>query len=172
MNYNVMKGGRLRPLEPEDVDFLYSIENDADLWDKGCTNVPYSHYALSNYILNGTFDIYADKQMRLLIEDEEGVSVGLVDVFNFEPRHLRAEIGIAVERKHRNRGLGLLALKKIIAYCRETLHLHQVYAYVGADNLLSLRLFEAAGFVKAATLKDWVARGERYEDAVVMQIFL
>ena len=51
----------LRALEPEDLDFLYSIENDPDLWDVGCTNVPYSRHILSEYILANKSDLYADK---------------------------------------------------------------------------------------------------------------
>ena len=31
---------RLRALEPEDLDFLYEMENDESLWGMGCTNVP------------------------------------------------------------------------------------------------------------------------------------
>ena len=44
----------LRALEPEDLDFLYSIENDAELWDFGCANVPYSKFSLNNYIVGST----------------------------------------------------------------------------------------------------------------------
>ena len=40
----------LRALEPEDLDSLYNIENDEDLWDVGVTNVPYSRFVLSAYI--------------------------------------------------------------------------------------------------------------------------
>ena len=32
----------LRALEPEDLDVLYSIENDIELWSVGYTTVPYS----------------------------------------------------------------------------------------------------------------------------------
>ena len=31
---------RLRAMEPEDLDFLYAMENDKEVWDVGCTNVP------------------------------------------------------------------------------------------------------------------------------------
>ena len=41
---------RLRPLEPEDLDWLYSIENDTALWDTSNTDIPYSRYALRQYI--------------------------------------------------------------------------------------------------------------------------
>ena len=37
---------RLRALEPEDLDFLYRIENDEALWDCGTTNLPYSRQVL------------------------------------------------------------------------------------------------------------------------------
>ena len=33
---------RLRAMEPEDLDALYRIENDRDVWDVGENNVPYS----------------------------------------------------------------------------------------------------------------------------------
>ena len=65
---------RLRALEPEDVEFLYSIENDTAMWDVGCTSTPYSRFALNSYVMGNTADIFADKQMRLMIESLEGVS--------------------------------------------------------------------------------------------------
>ena len=163
---------RLRALELEDLDFLYSIENDESLWDFGCANVPYSKYSLNNYIINGTCDIYADKQVRLLMENEEGKSVGLIDLFNFEPKHLRAEVGIVVAREFRNQGYGYEALKQIIAYGKHTLHLHQLYVIVDNENTYSKKLFESAGFTMQARLKDWVMRDNHYRDAVVMQFFL
>ena len=66
---------KLRALEPEDLDFLYSIENDAELWDVGNTNVPYSRFSLNNYLLSSSSDIYADKQVRLVMEDKDGTPV-------------------------------------------------------------------------------------------------
>ena len=40
----------LRAIEPEDLDLLYRIENDVKLWNVGITNVPYSRYALHDYV--------------------------------------------------------------------------------------------------------------------------
>ena len=50
----------LRAMEPEDLEELYAIENDRSIWDVGSTNVPYSRYALHEYIANATTVIYAD----------------------------------------------------------------------------------------------------------------
>ena len=41
---------RLRALEPEDLEWLYSVENDEELWQWGSSNVPYSRYSLKTYI--------------------------------------------------------------------------------------------------------------------------
>ena len=57
----------LRAMEPEDLDVLYRIENDTKLWNVGCTNVPYSRFTLHNYIADCKNDIYADRQLRLII---------------------------------------------------------------------------------------------------------
>ena len=163
---------RLRALEPEDLDFLYAIENDIELWDVGNTNVPYSRFSLNNYLLSSSSDIYADKQMRLVMEDKDGTPVGLLDIFNFEPRHRRAELGIAVEKRVRNHGYGCKAVILAIDYAKNVLHLHQLCAVVDIGNSSSLKIFQETGFTKGATLKDWIFDGQRYHDAVMMQLFM
>ena len=163
---------KLRALEPEDLDFLYSLENDPEYWDVGNTNVPYSHFSLTNYIMGSTSDIYGDKQMRLVIENEGKEAVGLLDLFNFDPKHRRAEVGIAVVRKERGRGLGHAALLKAVDYARQVLHLRQLYAFANADNSKSVQLFCGAGFQQGARLKQWFYDGDGYQDAIVMQLLL
>ena len=84
-----MKKGKvkLRAMEPEDLDVLYEIENDAEMWHIGAVNVPYSRYLLHDYIAHATGDIYTDRQVRLMIENAEGQCVGLVDLVDFNPQH-------------------------------------------------------------------------------------
>lgn len=89
---------RLRALEPEDLDFLYEMENDESLWGMGCTNEPYSRQVLLDYITTATADIYTDKQVRLIVENEQQEAVGIIDLMNFDPRHQRAELGIVIKR--------------------------------------------------------------------------
>lgn len=52
----------LRAMEPDDLDLLYKVENDQELWEVGATNVPYSKALLRDFIMNATGDIYTDKQ--------------------------------------------------------------------------------------------------------------
>ena len=162
----------LRALEPEDLDFLYSIENNTDMWVVGCTNVPYSRFALQQYILNSSNDIYADKEVRFVILNEEKQPVGLLDLFHFEPNHLRAELGIAIKKAAQNKGYGLNAVRLAVKYAKDILHLHQIFALVCTENIPSMKMFQNAGFQHGATLKQWLFDGNEYQDVAVMQFFL
>lgn len=163
---------RLRAMEPEDLDALYRIENDRDVWDVGENNVPYSRYILHDYIANASADIYADKQVRMVVENEEGQLVGVSDVVNFCPSHARAEVSIVICREHRKKGYARAAIRQIMEYALRTLHLHQLYAVVREDNMPSLNLFLSLGFKSKMVLDDWLFDGKDYHNAVVMQFFL
>ena len=163
---------RLRAIEPEDLDMLYGIENDTKLWNVSVTSVPYSRYTLYDYIANSKNDIYSDRQVRMMVENGGGEVVGIVDLINFDPKHLRAEIGIVIKREYRNQGYAQAAIGEICDYALNVLHLHQLYALVNRDNPHSLKLFEKTGFSVSSELKDWLFDGKNYHNAVLMQPFL
>lgn len=163
---------RLRAIEPEDLDMLYGIENDTKLWNVSVTSVPYSRYTLYDYIANSKNDIYSDRQVRMMVENGGGEVVGIVDLINFDPKHLRAEIGIVIKREYRNQGYAQAAISEICDYALNVLHLHQLYALVNRDNPHSLKLFEKTGFSVSSELKDWLFDGKNYHNAVLMQLFL
>ncbi|MFM2264638.1 MAG: hypothetical protein RLZ77_53, partial [Bacteroidota bacterium] len=39
----------LRALEPEDLDFIYQIENDETVWEISHTKTPYSRFLIRQY---------------------------------------------------------------------------------------------------------------------------
>ncbi|RKW56813.1 MAG: N-acetyltransferase, partial [Prevotella sp.] len=137
----------LRAMEPEDLDTLYKIENNQALWAVSATNVPYSRFALHEYVETNTNDIYADKQVRMMIDNEAGETVGIIDLMNFSPQHSRAEVGIVIMKPHRHKGYATAALTKLVAYASQTLHLHQLFLVADCENESCLRLFEKLGFV-------------------------
>lgn len=161
---------RLRALEPEDLDLLYKIENDTKLWNVGVTNVPYSRYTLHNYIATVSNDIYVDCQVRMMVENQSGETVGIVDLVNFDPNNCRAEVGLIILNAFRRQGYGSSALTAIADYALHTLHLHQLFAYVDAKNEASLKLFRKQGYQSSSMISDWLYDGREYRDAVLMQL--
>ena len=162
----------LRAIEPEDLDVLYGIENNSETWGIGCTNVPYSRYVLHEYIANASADIYADRQVRLVIETHEHEVAGIVDVVNFDPQNRRAEIGIVIKKAFRRKGYATAALGEVARYAKTTLHIHQLYTYIDMLNEPSLSLFRKQGYTVETVMKDWLYDGSRYRDALLMQVFL
>ena len=162
---------RLRALEPEDFELMYGWENDMQIWRVSGTVAPFSRHVLSRLIEEQQFDIYATRQMRLVIE-HDGQAVGAVDLFEFDPHNRRAGVGIIVDSQHRAQGLGHDALKALEQYARQTLHLHQLWCSVTVDNEASLKLFRKAGYVECGLRREWILTSDGALDEILMQKIL
>ena len=147
---------RFRALEPEDIDLLFEWENDAEIWEVSNTFEPYSKYILAKYIKDSQRDISESKQLRMIIETTEGKAVGAIDLFDFDPFHFRAGVGILIhDEKDRKLGYASDALQLLCIYATNYLRLHQLYANISEDNLASIHLFKSNGFDLVGTKKDW-----------------
>ena len=165
---------RLIALEPEDLDILYQWENDTSIWPVSSTSSPFSHYTLNEYLKSATLDLYSTKQLRLVIQKkDDGQKIGFVDLFDFDPMHKRAGVGILIgEKEERGKGFAKEALELLGNYAFNTLHFHQLYCHVQLSNSSSIKLFENAGFVRTAVLKDWIANSTEFEDVVFFQLIV
>lgn len=160
---------KLRAVEPEDLDLMYLVENDTELWRCGQTTVPFSHYALKQYIAETTNDFFHDRQLRLVIEKADGTSVGFVDLQNYNPQHHRAEVGIVIVPEQQRQGLASEALRLLAGYVSVHLGIHQLYALVPEENEASVALFEKCSYKKTATLQDWLNSPTGWQSVVVFQ---
>jgi diamine N-acetyltransferase len=161
----------LRALEPTDVDALYLWENDTDIWKVSSTQTPFSRYVLEQYIATSHQDIYSIKQLRLMICDTEGKAVGCIDLFDFDPNHLRAGIGILIaDKSERRKGYASEALELLIKYCFETLNLHQLYCNVTPENEPSVLLFQKHKFQITGIKKQWLREETGFTDELFLQL--
>ncbi|MCW0481156.1 GNAT family N-acetyltransferase [Gaoshiqia sediminis] len=164
---------RFRPLEPEDLEVLYLWENDPAIWKVSNTLAPFSRFILKQYIQESHRDIFEAKQLRLIIENRAGKAVGAIDLFDFEPFHQRAGLGILIyDPADRGKGLATDSLQLMIRYAGETLGLHQLYANIAADNPGSVQLFEKAGFQLSGTKTDWLKTPDGWMDEMIYQKIL
>ncbi|QXP53472.1 GNAT family N-acetyltransferase [Cellulophaga sp. HaHa_2_95] len=160
----------LRALEPSDLDFLYYLENSTEVWEVSGTTAPYSKQVLEMYLDNVHRDIYEVKQLRLCICALDDTVVGLIDLFDFDPKNRKAGIGVIIASKdQRNNGFGAEALELLCGYSRVTLELHQVYCNILEDNHPSIHLFEKLGFKKIGIKKDWILSEGIYKNEILYQ---
>lgn len=163
---------RLRALEPSDLEVLYIWENDPDVWRVSGTLSPISRKRLAHFIEEQSYDIYTTRQMRLIIE-AEGMIVGSLDIFDFDPQHRRFGIGILIyQDDHRRKGYAKEVITEVVKYGRNTLDLKQIWATIAADNIASIALFESCGFTKCAHRKEWLNRGGEFIDELEYQLIL
>lgn len=161
----------LRALEPEDLEFLYEIENETSFWEVSNTQTPFSKYILKQYIENAHLDIFEAKQFRLLIEEKlTKKQIGMIDLFDFDPKNKRAGIGILIHPNYQNKGFASEALSILIQYAFKHLDLHQVFANITTDNLKSISLFEKHQFKKIGIKKDWTYFNGKFKDELLFQL--
>lgn len=162
----------LRALEPNDLGFLFEIENDTSVWELSGTQKPYSKAILEQYLANAHLDVYEVKQLRLCISDYSHNCIGLVDLFDFDPKNKRAGVGIIIkDKKHRNKGYGSEALAIFCDYAFSILDLHQVFATILEDNAQSRTIFEKLGFSAVGIKKDWVFSNGIFKNEILYQKF-
>ena len=169
----LLKGDKIwfRALEKGDATFLYEVENDTENWLSGFNTLPYSLSTLIQYIDNQTCDIYADKQIRFVaIEKRTGKNVGLIDLYDFNPLHKNAWIGIYIQPQYRGKGLGKEALQIIEEYAFQHINVKNLLCYVAEDNTPSINLFTSRGFSKVGEIKDYYKRrNSTYVNAYIFQ---
>ena len=163
---------RLRAVEPEDLDRLYTWENNTRLWDVGNTRNPYSRYVLKQYIVNSDKDIYESKQLRLMmvsvLTDD---TVGTVDLFDFDIHNSRIALGLFVDEAFQGNGYARESLHLIEEYVFDYLKINQLYCHISENNIASTRLFEQEKYEKTGLLKDWIKTANGFENIVLFQQF-
>ena len=176
MNRGMLLGERirLRAVEPRDVDFIYQMENDPTTWQVGNTIVPYSRFQIEQYVLASDHDLYAERQLRLMIESLEPAGsrkvIGAIDLYDFDPHHQRAGIGILVINEEQKKGYATEALGLMIRYCFEVLNMHQLYCSIFPENHASIALFERSGFHRCGIYKEWRRSGDKWHDVIMFQL--
>lgn len=160
----------LRKMEPEDLEFLYTMENNSDFWYCSETKSPYSRWELKQYIENYSYDIYTTKELRLMICDlHSQKAVGIVDLFEYHPLHNRCGIGIVVSPEYANRGVATEVVMMMKEYVFETLLAKQLWCMIDAENSVSIALFQKCDFVRCGELKQWKRTADGYKDVLVYQ---
>ena len=160
----------LRALEPEDLDFIYDIENDESIWEISATQTPYSRFLIKQYLDNAHLDIYEAKQLRLVMINHHKEKIGLIDLFEFDPKNKRVGVGLLITNgSFRHKGYGKEALELVCKYAFTHLDVHQIFANIGEDNEASIKLFENLNFQKIGVKRDWNYVNGEFKNEILYQ---
>ncbi len=163
----------LRALEPEDLELLYTIENDAGIWDVCDDPAPYSRFALKQYLAAQPTDIAQSGELRLVICTPDQDAIGLIDLVKYSRVDGRAEVCLALQSAFRGKGYGKAALLALGNYAYRYLHIRLLYAIIAdGRNRTAEQTFAAAGYRPVAHLPQWHRVGTDYEDVRVWTLVL
>lgn len=159
----------IRAAEPIDAELIYEWENDQSIWRVSETYMPYSMYQIEQFLFNNN-DLFANRQVRFIIETKkDNEKIGCIDIYDFDPIHQRAGIGILLQENYRKRGYAKESLGLIIDYCFNILMLKQVYCLIDSLNEDSLNLFKKTGFVQCGYRKEWIRTPDGFIDEIELQ---
>lgn len=173
---DILKGEKvqLRAVEPNDIDIIYKWENNTSVWQLSNTLAPFSRHIIKQFVDNSHLDIFQSRQLRLMIdkiENDSAETIGTIDIFDFEPLHKRAGIGILIaDEQNRKNGFASEALDILIHYCFNTLQMYQLYCNITSDNTESLNLFQKKGFSLIGIKKDWLIFPKGKKDELMFQL--
>ncbi len=162
----------LRALEPADADLLYQWENQMELWSVSNTLTPFSRHQIITYINQISLDIYQTKQLRLMIDipkENRQESIGMIDLFDFDPYHSRGGIGVMIYKQEREKGYAREAVALFAEYAFSHLGLHQIFCDISEENTASIKLFESLDFTFVGRKKQWLKTSEGYKDELMYQ---
>ena len=116
---------------------------------------------LNQFINQQKQDIFEVRQKRFVISNIQNKVLGFIDLFDYEPIHRRAGVGLFIIESFRNLGLGKQALNLLHIFTKKHLNIKNLFANVGKENSLSNRLFLSSGYRQVGLKTKW----NFYEDA-------
>jgi RimJ/RimL family protein N-acetyltransferase len=154
---------RLRAIEPAELETWRGWINRPDVMEGMDRAVQPSAVEHRRYVEDA---LAAERAVFLGIETLRAPRlVGVVWLWDLDPRHRRAEVRIVVgDPDARGKGYGADALEALAAHAFGALGLRKLYAYVHSGNAASQRAFERAGYTVEATLEREAFRGGRETD--------
>jgi diamine N-acetyltransferase len=104
--------------------------------------------------------------------EPEGLPIGYVILKGFNQDLFTAEVGIAIlDKKHKNKGYGSLALNRMIIYAFNELNIKTIGAVILMSNKPSINMCKKLGFVVREIMpKSWSMANGELVDMVWMEL--
>ena len=100
-----------------------------------------------------------------------GVTIGTCGFNSIDKINLRAEIGGEMDVNYWGQFFAVEAVKRIIAFGFEDMHLHSIEAKVAPQNKSAIAVMAQLGFVKEAHFRDMVWFNGAFSDMAVYTLF-
>lgn len=159
----------LRPVEFEDIEFIRSLINDPWMEERivGWA-LPLSKKDQENWYANFH---NSNEQIRYIIEDKEGNTVGFTGLKNIDYKNgVATGAGIRIKKDIQAKGIATDAFMTLFRYAFYELRLHRINTSSMEENMASLRMMEKVGCRREGLLRDAVYKNGKYHNVVTLGI--
>ena len=157
----------LRAIEKEDIEFLRTMLNDAEM-EK---NVIGWSFAISQYEQEKWYEnqIQNKNNLRYIIETEEN-KIGLATISNIDWKNRKASHGIKLYGDMKGKGYGTDTVRTIMKYAFEELQLNKLYGTILEYNEASINLYKKCGWEVEGVLKESIFKNNKYNNELQVGI--
>jgi len=156
----------LKEVTPEFHDFIFQNWNDEEIMKY------MGFFEMANYLVerekNKQRLVNYNISFRNFIMEAKATHevLGRIGFHTWYVHHNRAEIGYGMlQEEYKGKGYMTEALKPVLEYGFDVLHLNRVEAFIGSQNTPSIKLVERFGFVKEGLLREHYCKNNVYEDS-------
>jgi ribosomal-protein-alanine N-acetyltransferase len=161
----------LRPISSDDVPFVLRHFGDPDVHRYLVDSEPVSTLEQARSVIEHFNVDSSARPLRWVITGAtDGEPIGTCGFHLRSAGHRRAEIGYDLTPAWWGQGIMSEALRAALRHGFETMGLHRVSACIHTENVASLRLAEALGFVREGIARDLFFDGSVYHDHWILSL--
>jgi len=139
----------LRPLERHDLRFVHEVNNDARIM-RYWFEEPYETFAELSQLYDQ--HVHDQRERRFVAIDNDGETVGLVELIELDYIHRRGEFQIIIAPQAQGQGYATVATRLAIDYAFSVLNLRKIDLIVDKSNAAAIHVYEKSGFRHEAEL--------------------
>lgn len=154
----------LRKIEKTDLDGLYSIYNNENLFKYRPGTVKNNKSTVENMISHFERDFGKKKIIYLGICSNEDTKriIGVAEIFDFDEKVNMVTIGYTLNEDYWGQGFATKTVEALLDYLFNTIGINRIQAFVMPINIKSKNVLERNRFIKEGTIRQgaiWKGKG-------------
>jgi RimJ/RimL family protein N-acetyltransferase len=163
---------RLRGNEHSDLPKFVGWLNDPEVRRYLSKSMPISQAAEEQWFENMLKRPPEERPLGIEIKDGDSWRlIGNCGIFDINWRTRSAEVGLFIgDKSCWNMGYGTEVMCLLLRHSFETLNLNRIFLKVDLENLGGIRVYEKAGFIQEARMRESDFREGKYCDILIMSV--
>jgi ribosomal-protein-alanine N-acetyltransferase len=161
----------LKELNPEVLHTLFTTGTDSEIMSELGLKTTEELDAEREKFRLGMTTYRMSFKTFLLVEKETGKAIGKCGFHDWYAIHSRSELGYRMlDEAAKRKGFMTEALCAVIRYGFEEMKLNRIQAFIGSENIPSLKLIKRAGFTEEGTLRSHYCNNGKLEDSICFSL--